>query len=77
MMETHQRTLAKTISWRVIATFITGLLGWLFTGSATFALGLGLSDTFIKFFIYYIHERTWSRIKIGYKKPLGIDGDGI
>jgi len=77
MMETHQRTLAKTISWRIIATFITGLLGWLFTGSATFALGLGLSDTCIKFFIYYFHERAWSRIKIGYKKQPGVDGDGI
>jgi uncharacterized membrane protein len=77
MMETHQRTLAKTISWRIIATFITGLLGWLFTGSASFAIGLGLSDTLIKFFIYYLHERAWGRIKIGYKKAPGVDGDGI
>ena len=77
MMETHHRTLAKTISWRIIATFITGLLGWLFTGKAAFAIGLGLSDTLIKFFIYYFHERAWSRIKIGYKKAPGVDGDGI
>ena len=48
IMEMRSRTLMKTLSWRFIATIITGTLGWLFTGKAAFGLTIGLADTCIK-----------------------------
>lgn len=76
-METHERTIIKTISYRIIGTFITGVLGWLFTGKAALGLGLGLTDTFIKLFVFYFHERAWTKIDIGYVKKVNVNGDGI
>ncbi len=68
----------KTLSWRFIATIITGTLGWLFTHSATFGLTIGLTDTLIKLFVYYFHERMWTRVDVGYvKKKVNVNGDGI
>lgn len=66
-METHARTLAKTVSWRLIAAVITGLLGGAVTGSAEVGVVLGLSDTLVKLVLYYLHERAWSRVRVGYQ----------
>jgi uncharacterized membrane protein len=40
------------------------------TGRLDFAVTVGLADTFVKFFIYYVHERMWSRISYGKVRPL-------
>ena len=37
---------------------------WL-TGRIDFAISVGLADTFVKFFVYYLHERMWSKIGFG------------
>jgi len=79
-MESRKRTILKTVSWRIVATFITGTLGWLFTGDASFGLGIGLADTMIKFFVYYFHERAWTRVQSGYvprSTPPSTNGGGI
>ena len=69
-MESHKRSIAKTISWRVVATIITGTVTWFLTGRLDFAVTVGLADTFVKFFIYYAHERMWTRISYGKVRPL-------
>ena len=69
-METHKRSLVKTISWRIVATIITGIVTYLLTGRLDFAVSVGLADTFLKFFIYYAHERMWTRIRFGKIRPL-------
>jgi uncharacterized membrane protein len=69
-LESHKRSIAKTISWRVVATIITGTVTWFLTGRLDFAVTVGLADTFVKFFIYYAHERTWTRISYGKVRPL-------
>lgn len=69
-MDTHKRSIAKTISWRVAATIITGVVTYFLTGRLDFAVTVGLADTFVKFFIYYAHERMWSRISYGKVRPL-------
>ena len=69
-MESHKRSIAKTISWRVVATIITGVVTYLLTGRLDFAVTVGLADTFVKFFIYYVHERMWTRISYGKVRPL-------
>ena len=41
--ENSLRSLAKTISWRVIGTMDTVLISWLITGTLTLALSIGSS----------------------------------
>lgn len=78
-METHQRSIAKSLSYRVIGTFITALLGCLFTGSLKLGLGLGLLDSAIKIGVFYGHERCWHRVKWGFipEEEKTADGGGI
>ena len=64
-METKKRSIAKAISWRIIATAITSSLALGLTGEWTFAATIGLADTTLKFFIYFSHERLWNRITYG------------
>ena len=66
-MESHLRTVVKALSWRVIATVITFLIALLVTGEMEIALGIGGADTLLKLFAYYIHERSWHKIKFGRK----------
>ena len=69
-METPKRSIAKTISWRFVATIITGGVTYFLTGRLDFAVTVGIADTFVKFFTYYAHERMWSRISYGKVRPL-------
>jgi uncharacterized membrane protein len=69
-LDTHNRSIAKTISWRVVATVITGIVTYFLTGRLDFAVTVGLADTVVKFFIYYVHERMWTRISYGKVRPL-------
>lgn len=67
-METHRRSIAKALSWRVLATIITTSLVYYMTGKGEFAAKVGLADTLIKFTIYFAHERFWNRISYGREK---------
>jgi len=64
-METKKRSIAKAISWRIIATIITSLIAYVLTGAWEFAAAIGLADTGFKFFVYFAHERLWNRINFG------------
>lgn len=67
-METHRRSIAKALSWRLLATMITTLLVFFLTGKGEFAATVGLADTCIKFTVYFAHERIWNRIAYGREK---------
>ena len=66
--DSHYRSLAKALSWRVVATIITMVVTLVVTGEMEFALKIGLADTLIKFFTFYGHERIWNRLKFGRDK---------
>ena len=68
-MDTHRRSFLKTISWRLVATVITAVVTLALTGRIDYAVTVGLGDTFVKFFIYFLHERMWSRIRFGRLVP--------
>ncbi len=69
-MESHIRTITKTLSWRIVATLITFCVAWLVTGKLTFAVEIGVADTLIKLGAYYFHDRLWIRVKFGrLRKP--------
>jgi uncharacterized membrane protein len=61
------RHLAKTITWRIIGTLDTVLLGYFFTGDLSIGLKIGSVELISKMLLYYIHERAW------YKSDLGIE----
>ncbi|MCA9655687.1 MAG: DUF2061 domain-containing protein [Myxococcales bacterium] len=64
-MDTKRRSLAKALSWRIVAWSITAAVAYLFTGRAVFALSIGFADSLLKIFAYYMHERTWMSIDYG------------
>ncbi|HSH25565.1 MAG TPA: DUF2061 domain-containing protein [Massilibacterium sp.] len=66
-METIKRSLLKTFSWRFIAVIITSSLVYILTGELELSATLGIVDTLVKIFIYYLHERTWNKISYGKK----------
>lgn len=60
--ETYKRSAVKSISWRILATLVTMMLVWVFTGQPELALSIGVLETLIKMAVYYAHERTWNKI---------------
>ena len=69
--ESHARSLAKALSWRVIALVITTSISYMLSESVAVAVSIGLIDSLIKIGAYYGHERAWMNIRFGKVKPLG------
>lgn len=64
-METHTRSLIKTVSYRLLATLLTSLLVWIFAGKLQVALAVGGLDGVTKLVLFFMHERMWDRIRHG------------
>jgi len=69
MKETHYRSLAKGITWRLVASTTTMGVVYLATGDWALVAGVGLADVTIKIFFYYLHERLWGRVHWGLFGP--------
>ena len=54
-MDSHNKSLAKAFSWRIIATVTTGLIGYALTGSVEVAGAIMTFDFVIKILLYYAH----------------------
>lgn len=55
----RKRHIAKTLTWRVLATTDTFLIAWLITGQIDWAAGIASIEVLTKMFLYYWHERAW------------------
>lgn len=64
-LEKPMRSIAKGISWRILATLATIALVYIFTGNISLSLGIGLVEVILKIILYYFHERIWNKIKWG------------
>ncbi|MGI9622987.1 MAG: DUF2061 domain-containing protein [Acidimicrobiales bacterium] len=60
--ESRGRSVAKTLSWRFVATTTTFLIAWIVTGNFRAGLAIGGVEAIAKMFLYYGHERVWSRV---------------
>ena len=60
-----KRHLAKTITWRIVGTIDTMIIGWLITGDAMTGLKIGGIEVVTKMILYYFHERMWFKINLG------------
>ncbi len=72
MKDTSQkRHLAKTITWRVIASITTFCIAYFFFKEdplvAQKATGVALTESVIKMALYYFHERAWYKSNFGLK----------
>ena len=61
----RKRHLLKTITWGLVGTIDTILLGWLITGNPTVGLSIGGLELITKMILYYMHERIWYKFKFG------------
>ena len=59
------RSVVKTLSWRTVGTLDTILISWLVIGDITLAFSIGSLELFTKMILYFLHERTWNKIKWG------------
>ena len=62
---TYKRHIAKTITWRIVGTLDTMLLGWIITGNPITGLKIGAVELVSKMVLYYAHERIWYKSKFG------------
>ena len=65
MAETHKRTIARMISYRLTALLLTIPLTYLLTGSWVSAFEGSVILHVVLTLDYYIHERIWLKIKWG------------
>ncbi len=65
MTDTHVRSIIKGVTWRIMASATTMTIVYLMTGNLELVATVGIADVTAKVFFYYIHERTWGRVRWG------------
>ncbi|MAF54563.1 MAG: hypothetical protein CL909_00465 [Deltaproteobacteria bacterium] len=65
MISGKGRSLAKTITWRILATSDTFLISWIITSKLTWAGMIAGIEVITKMILYYLHERGWTKIQWG------------
>ena len=67
----RKRHIAKTITWRVLASLTTFIVAYIFfrddTNVIEKATGVALTEAVIKMGLYYYHERIWYKSSFGLK----------
>ena len=66
-MTNKQKSLYKSLSYRLISIALTFTIGYAVTGSVALASAIVGFDSAVKVVFYYYHERAWSRIYNKYK----------
>ena len=66
-MTNVQKSLYKSISYRVISVLLTFGISYFITGSLTAASAIVSIDAVLKIVVYFYHERAWSKIYNKYK----------
>jgi uncharacterized membrane protein len=64
-IEKHHRSIAKAVTWRIVASCTTMGLVYFFTGEIKLVATVGAFDVLLKMFFYYAHERLWNRTNWG------------
>lgn len=65
MRTTKSRSMAKAVTWRVIATLTGVLIVLLLTGELEMGAMFAVLDIVLKLMFYYLHERGWDVVKWG------------
>lgn len=65
-----KRHLLKTLTWRIVGTIDTMLLGWIISGDPKVGITIGGFEVITKMVLYFIHERVWYKYS-----DIGLDRD--
>tara|TARA_R110001592_G_scaffold362016_2_gene674557 strand:- start:328 stop:567 length:240 start_codon:yes stop_codon:yes gene_type:complete len=65
-----KRHLLKTITWRIVGTIDTILIGWVVSGDPLIGLTIGSFEIVTKMVLYFIHERLWYKVNLGVKRDV-------
>lgn len=60
--ETHKRTIAKTVAYRISSTLAIILLAKILGANSSQAISMGVIVFFLGSFIYYVYDRVWAKI---------------
>jgi sulfate adenylyltransferase large subunit len=63
--ESHSRSIAKAISWRMTGSLDTFVISFIITGSTGLAGTIAVTEIATKIAIYYMHERIWTLVPWG------------
>jgi uncharacterized membrane protein len=66
-MEHRYRSIVKAISWRITGSIDTFVVSYIITGKPAVALSISGVEVVTKMVLYYLHERTWNKLKFGRK----------
>lgn len=69
LTETHSRSLAKALSYRLFSSCVTGTIVFGLTRQSNLAVSVAASDLMVKIFTYFLHERVWAFISFGRVEP--------
>jgi uncharacterized membrane protein len=65
MIDSNNRSIAKTISWRLTGSFSTFMISYLILGSFAVAGSIAVIQVIANTLLYYLHERVWNKINWG------------
>jgi len=65
MSDTNQRSLVKTVSWRITGSTATFAIAYLISGNLNIAGTIAIIQLTANTILYYIHERIWDKIGWG------------
>ena len=68
-----KRSGVKALTWRGLATLDTFLIAWFITGEPLIGLSIITIEVATKFFLYYFHERAWSKTDWGQTQATVLD----
>ncbi|MEK7530444.1 MAG: DUF2061 domain-containing protein [Patescibacteria group bacterium] len=74
MGEKHARSVAKSVTWRLISFLNTSLVGVVVSGSPIQGLSIGIAEILTKTVLFYFHERLWLGVTYGRKVVITADG---
>lgn len=68
MTETRKRSIAKSVTWRIICIVVSIVTAYFLTGKLDVAVAIGTVYNFITMILYYFHERFWNVLDWGKQK---------
>ena len=60
--DTRRRSLSKAISWRVVGTLDTFIIGSVVTQQVSVGATIASIELVTKVALYYVHERMWNKV---------------
>jgi uncharacterized membrane protein len=63
---TRRRSITKAVTWRIVGSLDTFLLGYVITGELRYGALIAGTEVLTKMVLYYFHERAWAHVKWGF-----------